>query len=112
MYQTWMKNPNKTKISGAESLKALQKRGVAAINSIVNRNKGKNVLVVAHGGINRTILFGFLGIELNYFWRIKQDNCCINVVMIDGKTDIPKVLLVNYTPLKDKEPRSFNGSIY
>ena len=112
LYKTWMKNPDKAKIPGAETLKILQKRGVSGINSIIRNNKGKNVLVVAHGGINRTILFSFLGIDLNYFWRIKQDNCCINVVSIDDKTGVPKVLLVNYTPLEGKKLERLNGSIY
>ena len=112
LYKTWMKQPNHAKIPGAETLKALQKRGMSGIDNIIRQNKGKNVVVVAHGGINRTILFSFLGIDLNNFWRIKQDNCCINVVAIDDKTGVPKVLLLNYTPLEGKNLRSFNGSIY
>ena len=112
LYKTWMKNPAKARIPAAETLKELQKRGMSGINSIIKRNKGKNVLVVAHGGINRTILFSFLGIDLNYFWRLKQDNCCINVIVIDDKTGVPKVLLVNYTPLDGEKFQSFNGNIY
>ena len=112
IYKTWMKNPDNARIPAAETLKELQRRGMSGINSIIKRNKGKNVLVVAHGGINRTILFSFLGIDLNYFWRIKQDNCCINVVLIDDKTLVPKVLLVNYTPLEGNKLQRLNGSIY
>lgn len=112
LYKTWMKDPDKARIPGVEPLKTLQKRGVSAINSILSKNKGKTVLAVAHGGINRTILFHFLGIDLNYFWRIKQDNCCMNAVLIDEKTNTPKVLFVNYVPLEGIVLKRLRGDIY
>ncbi len=112
IYKIWMRDPDRARIPGVEPLKALQKRGVSAMNSILSKNKGKTVLVVAHGGINRTILFHYLGIDLNYFWRIKQDNCCMNAVQIDERTNAPKVLFVNYTPLEGKVLKRLRGDIY
>ncbi|MFA5104688.1 MAG: histidine phosphatase family protein [Candidatus Margulisiibacteriota bacterium] len=80
LYKKWMVSPNKARIPDAESLKKLQKRGVAAINKIAKTKTGKKILIVGHGGINRTILFYFIGLDLNNFWKIKQDNCCINII--------------------------------
>jgi broad specificity phosphatase PhoE len=95
LYKTWLINPVKAIIPNAETLKALQKRAIKAINEIIDINKGKTILIVGHGGINRTILFHFLNMGLNSFWRIKQDNCCLNI--IDFTDSIPKVSLLNST---------------
>lgn len=92
LYDIWIKNPAKASIKGAEKLRDLQKRGVRAIEEILRKNGGKTVLVVGHGGINRTILFHYLGIDLNYFWRIRQNNCCVNLIEFDN---FPKVVLLN-----------------
>lgn len=83
LYKKWMAMPNKARIPGAEPLKDLQKRGIAAVKAITKGKKDKTILIVGHGGINRTILFHFLGMDLNDFWNIKQDNCCMNVIEFD-----------------------------
>jgi broad specificity phosphatase PhoE len=94
MYSRWLSDPGKTKITKAESLDALQKRGVAAIDKIVKSNLNKTVCVVGHGGMNRAILFHYMNIGLNNFWRIKQDNCCVNIIEFDK---IPMITLLNST---------------
>lgn len=94
IYRDWLVNPGKTIIPKAENLFTLQKRGVKAIEKIVKKHKNKTLCVVGHGGINRTILFHYMNIELNNFWRIKQDNCCVNIIEFDH---IPMVTLLNST---------------
>ena len=103
IYKIWMDRPQRAKIPRAEALKALQKRAISAVNKILARHKGKTVLVVAHGGTNRTILFNYLGIPLDNFWRVKQDNCCTNIVSFNKETGKPKLLLMNFTPLAGKK---------
>ncbi len=95
LYKKWLVQPNKAKIPGAETLKELQTRGVKALESIIRKNKGRTVLVVGHGGLNRGIIFHYLGLDLNSFWRIKQDNCCMNI--IDHRPPAPRVVLINST---------------
>jgi len=95
IYGKWLIDPGMTLIPGAESLKALQKRGVAAIEKLVKKNKGRTFCVVGHGGINRTILFHYMNVDLNNFWRIRQANCCINVV--EFNKHFPVVTLLNST---------------
>jgi phosphoserine phosphatase len=94
IYESWLFNPGKTVIPKAETLKKLQSRGVTAIEKLLKKHKGKTFCVVGHGGINRAILFHYMNIELNNFWRIKQDNLCINIIEF-GK--IPSVILLNST---------------
>ena len=94
IYKSWLENPGKTVIPQAEALPDLQERGVAAIEALIKKHRGQTICVVGHGGINRVILFHYMNLELNNFWRIKQDNCCINIIEF-GKT--PVVLLLNST---------------
>lgn len=94
MYKSWLLNPGKTTIPKAESLISVQKRGVKAIEMMAIKHKGKTICVVGHGGLNRTILFHYMNIDLNNFWRIKQDNCCINIIEFDRH---PMVTLLNST---------------
>lgn len=95
LYRKWLKNPDRAKIPCAETLEELQKRGLSAIKKIQRSSKGKTVLIVAHGGTNRAILFHYLGLDLNNFWKIRQNNCCYNV--IEFKKPYPKVVTVNNT---------------
>jgi len=40
----------------------------------------RRILVVAHGGLNRFLLTGFLGLPLHRFLAVDQDFACVNVV--------------------------------
>jgi broad specificity phosphatase PhoE len=44
----------------------------------------KRILVVAHGGLNRFLLTGFLGLPLHRFLALDQDFACVNVVEFVG----------------------------
>jgi len=94
IYGSWLIDPGKTLIPDAEQLDALQRRGVSAIEELISRHAGKTFCVVGHGGINRTILFHYMHIDLNNFWRIRQDNTCINIIEIDKA---PIITLLNST---------------
>lgn len=76
----WLTNPLDTTIPGGESLRDVAERCKKGIDKIINDNLGNNVLVVAHGGIIRIILAMFLGMELNNYWKIRQDNASLNIV--------------------------------
>lgn len=94
IYESWLINPGKTVIPGAERLEDLQARGVKAIEHIIHTHRNQTVCVVGHGGMNRAVLFSFMHMDLNNFWRIKQDNCCINLIEIDK---VPMIALLNST---------------
>jgi broad specificity phosphatase PhoE len=55
------------------------------INVIYSRNMlkeedGKDILLVANGGVNRVILCNALGIELVNIFNIQQDYGCLNII--------------------------------
>lgn len=75
------------RVPGGESLLDLQRRIMPVINRIVERHRGEDVLVVAHGGANRVILLDAIGAPLSSLFNIEQNYCCLNIIDYyeDGK---------------------------
>ena len=42
--------------------------------------KYQNVLIVAHGAVNRTILNAIAGIPVSDFWNIRLKNCAVSII--------------------------------
>jgi broad specificity phosphatase PhoE len=80
-------------IQDGESFKDLQVRVMEKLSTILKEWKGKNILLLAHGGVNRVILFHALNLDLQLLPRIDQDYGCLNI--IDYYDDGPVVKLVN-----------------
>lgn len=76
----WRSNPKDTKIPGGESLGEVAERCWAGLRRIIGENPDRNVLVVAHGGIIRIAVATVLGMNLNDYWKIKQDNVSLNII--------------------------------
>ena len=65
---------------GGESLRDLAARVLPALTGIVERHQGEEVLVVAHGGVNRVILLDAIGAPLGSMFSIEQKYCALNIV--------------------------------
>lgn len=63
-----------------EDMIAVSKRVLRCLKEIIIENTGKNVLVVAHGGVNRIILCDALGMDINNIFNIQQDYGCLNII--------------------------------
>jgi alpha-ribazole phosphatase len=83
------------RIKEGESFVDLRNRVIPRLMLYLDQNKGKNVLLVAHGGVNRVILCHVLGLDLNNLIRIDQAYGCLNI--IDYFDGVPVVRLVNQT---------------
>lgn len=80
----WRENPMDTVIPEGESLGQVAERCKLGIQEIIDDNQGKNILVVAHGGVIRVILAQCLGMDLKFYWKLKQDNVALNIVDFYG----------------------------
>jgi len=65
---------------GGESLSDLVARVLPALAGIVARHRGEEVLVVAHGGVNRVILMDAIGAPTSSLFSIEQRYCCMNII--------------------------------
>lgn len=76
------------RVPRGENLLDVHGRVMPVINDIVRRHRGEEVLVVAHGGVNRIILLDAIGAPLSALFNIEQKYCCFNIIdfYADGKT--------------------------
>ena len=92
-YQSRLDNLANSGIQGGESFSELQKRVTAKLSQILKEHCGDNILLVAHGGVNRVILFDLLNLDLQLIPRVDQQYGCLNI--IDYYESGPVVKLVN-----------------
>lgn len=76
----WWASPLETRVPGGETLGELAERSSIAVKSIVNRYPNQKVVVVAHGGTIRSIVGMVLGLDLNQYWRLRQDNASMSII--------------------------------
>jgi alpha-ribazole phosphatase len=93
--EAWRTMPHTVRMPGGESLADVQGRALSAFRELSTRHHAQAIVLVAHGGVNKTILLALLGAPLASYWRIRQSNACINLVEVDGAN--ARVLVLNET---------------
>jgi alpha-ribazole phosphatase/probable phosphoglycerate mutase len=78
---------------GGESIEGFSRRVLTRLEDILREREGKDILIVAHGGVNRVILCAALGLDLSRMFTLHQDYGCLNIV--DYFPDTALVRLVN-----------------
>jgi alpha-ribazole phosphatase len=94
-FDAWADNPLKFSPVGGESTEDVRDRVMPAFNDIVRANRGKQIAIVAHGGVNRVVLCEILGVPLENIFRIEQGFAGLNV--IEFYDDIPVIKILNST---------------
>ncbi len=89
----WRSDIMHHRLPGGECMLDLEKRVKKALDKILENGQGKNIAIVAHGGVNRIILTHALSMETAHAFRIEQDYGCLNV--IDYYPDWAVVKLIN-----------------
>jgi len=80
LYHLWLTAPHKVRFEQGEALADVRTRALAALEKILARHKGENVVVVTHRVVCKVLLCVLLGLDESHFWRIRQDTCAINVL--------------------------------
>ncbi|OEU63739.1 MAG: alpha-ribazole phosphatase [Desulfuromonadales bacterium C00003094] len=68
------------RIPGGENLLDLRQRARSAVAEIIGRHRGQEVVVVAHGGINRILLLDALDAPLERILSLSQFYGCVNIL--------------------------------
>lgn len=84
LVDAWYAAPETVRIPRGESLGDLRERAKAAIDGLVARHPGQTLVLVSHTVVNRVILLAVLRLGNERFWRLRQDNCTINVFEAHG----------------------------
>jgi alpha-ribazole phosphatase len=63
-----------------ESLLQVSHRVLPALGAVLEGNRGGEIVLVAHGGVNRVILSHALGLDLKNVFRIEQRYGALNII--------------------------------
>ncbi len=102
LLHAWYTAPQTVQVPGGESLAGLRERAMRSLCELVDRHRDETVAVVSHTVVNRVILLGILGLGNERFWRLRQDNCAINVFDADA-SDFTLVTLNDTSHLRCAE---------
>jgi probable phosphoglycerate mutase len=89
--------------AGGENIHGFFERVAAALDGILSQTEWRQLLIAAHGGVNRVILCKALGLGPASIGMFEQDTGCLNVIDIDSEIDATTpqrviVRAVNVTP--------------
>lgn len=95
LYPRWLETPHRVKFPHGESLRQVRLRGMTALKEASTRHEGQVILLVAHQVVNKVLVCAMLGLGNSHFWRIRQDNACLNV--FERQEGIFTAVLINDT---------------
>jgi alpha-ribazole phosphatase len=78
------------RVPQGENLLDVEARVMPVICNAVERHKGEEILVVAHGGVNRIVLLNAIGAPLAGLFNIEQNYGCLNIIdyYADGRATV------------------------
>ncbi|MBD2151137.1 histidine phosphatase family protein [Pseudanabaena sp. FACHB-1277] len=83
-FNLWRKNPHRLQNYSGETLQSASDRVWTEWYNILTQSqsqpKSRNVLIVAHEGVNRLLLCRLTGIHLSKFWEVPQHNTALNAI--------------------------------
>lgn len=77
-YENWVSRPESIRAPGGNTLAEVFQAAFGAMQEIAARHRGETVLILAHRVVNKLMVLGALGLSLERFSFIRQDNCSIN----------------------------------
>jgi alpha-ribazole phosphatase len=96
IYRQWMESPTAVKFPNGESFAEMRARVLRAFEAIRERNEGRTVAIVTHGGVIRIVLAWALQMPDTCLFRLAQDYAAVNLLhCLDG---VPIVQLMNGSP--------------
>ena len=93
LWRTWMETPTAVCFPGGESYADLRTRVANVLQEIRAQHSGSVVALIAHGGVNRSLLAPALGLRDGEIFAIPQDYGGVSV--IDWRDDAAVVQSVN-----------------
>jgi len=92
-YRRYMEDTGSVPYLGGESFQNVQDRALPTLRRLLEANRGRQIIVVAHNIVNRTCLAGLMHVPIAKARAISQDNCGINVLRL--KAGELKVRMIN-----------------
>lgn len=80
------------RVPGGENLIDVQNRVIPKIRELIELNKGREIVLVGHGGMNMILLCDAMNLELENFFRITQGNGCLNIIDYFDETTVVRLM--------------------
>ncbi len=95
-FARWHTTPHLVQMpDGGENLEDVRCRVRAAFDDYVAQYPDETLLVAAHDAVNKAIICDLMGIGMEHFWQIKQDNTCVNV--LEYQDGVWRIVTLNNT---------------
>lgn len=78
LYRMWQQSPDQVAFPGGESLTIVLDRAVAMLDELSQEHPDQTVALFSHEIVCKALMLHMLGMELSAYWRMPQDNACIN----------------------------------
>jgi alpha-ribazole phosphatase/probable phosphoglycerate mutase len=87
---------------GGETFKDLAARVRPLMEQIISSHRGDEIVIVAHGGVNRVLLLDALAAPLASAFRIEQDYACHNIIDYHPQGHAVVTLMNGLLPVPEK----------
>ncbi len=77
-FEKWKSKPESLRIPGGNTLEEVYNNGFNAMEAVALKHPGQTIAIFSHRVVNKLLVLGALGLGLDRFPFIIQDNCCIN----------------------------------
>jgi broad specificity phosphatase PhoE len=94
-FKLWHTAPHLMRFPKGESLQDLVARTADGLRTVLARHPGQVVVMVGHDSVNRGLLLQLLDQPLSAYWKLAQDPCTLNEVVVEG--DKIEILRLNDT---------------
>lgn len=107
-------DPMSYRPEAGESWLDLQARVMDYVRRTILPGGQKDILIVAHGGVNRSMLAAFTGITMGQTWReagvgTPQENTCVNTIELDDRGRLTACTANNTLHLAGEFPEAGPG---
>lgn len=93
-WRQWLQDPGGSRPPEGETYREVQERVMKEFPRILEKHRGEEITVLAHGGVNRVILCHALRLDIKNIFRIEQKFAALNIIDF-FKDDMAYVHLMN-----------------
>jgi broad specificity phosphatase PhoE len=91
-FKLWHAAPQLMRFPKGESLQDVVARTSDALRRVLTQHRTETVVMVGHDSVNRALLLQLLDQPLAAYWKLAQDPCCLNEILIEGdKVQIQRI---------------------
>ena len=77
-YARWVQVPHGSNPPSGETLQQVFTRAFSSLEAITRKHEGHTVAIFSHRVVNKLLVLAMLGLDLERFPLIRQDNCAVN----------------------------------